>query len=122
MARVLKSTKKLLDLIGLGDNETVMISNRKISKTIIVAIVVTSQISFFIPSTLFILNNTNILSRMNNPIHIIIGIFIMILIYLDLFRNQSLINQTFHSLEETKATSECTYVVMHFFRMSKLIV
>lgn len=113
MARVLKSTKELLDLIGLG-NETVIIFNRKMSKTNIVAIVVTSQISFFIPSTLFILNNTNILSRINNPIHIIIGILIMILIYLDLFRNQTLINQTFNSLEETIASSEYTYVVMHF--------
>lgn len=108
MTLVLKSTREILDLVGLGNESVVVFKRMRLSKNLIIAIVIISQISFSLPSILFTHHNTNILSRINNPTHIIIGIFIVCLIYLDLLRNRSLIHRTFDLMDEIVATSEYT--------------
>lgn len=118
MTLVLKDTREVLNLVGLGNESVVIFKKTRLSRISINAIVIMSQISFLIASALFTLNNTSILSRINNPTHIIFGITLMTLIYLDLFRNKSFVAQKFNLLEKKVTPSEyqLTHIILIIHR------
>lgn len=94
MPSVLESTKKLLHLVGLQSTSLIIIGKKSIANIYIIVFVIVSQIYLTFPFVLFALDDMQLLTRVNNPVYIVISIISMTLIYIDLVLHKALINET----------------------------
>lgn len=106
MTTVLKSTRQILHWIGLGNEPVTLITNKVIGKTVVHTVVIMSQMCFVTPFILYALDNRKSLTRVHNSGHLIVGITLMTLIYIDLTRNKIFISKTLDLLEEIVSKSE----------------
>lgn len=100
MAAALKNIRQMLYFIGLGSESSVVLMKIKVANNVFYIFIILSQVYFIVPYVLFAVDKKILLSYVNGPLYVILCIILMILIYVDLIRNKSLIYQTFDVLDE----------------------
>lgn len=99
MVSVLKGTRRILRVLGLGNEAFLVIGRFKIENFVIYIIFVVSQIYAILPYTLFAYQNSQLMERINNPLYAIVGYALTTLIFFDFIRNKSITNETISFLE-----------------------
>lgn len=99
MITVLKSTRQILRLTGLGADSLIVFKKFKIPKKIIQIIIVLSQIYATLPYILYSRGKSYLLERINNPTYAIVGYIGTVLIYIEFIRSILITNEAINFLE-----------------------